>query len=121
MIRRDGRKWWEEVVGGSGERTWWEGVVGGSRGMTTQKPTCLSLPLLALSFFICTANSFSASASLIFLGATTLITRSYTSIALTHLHRPSHAFEAFFTIDGSKSELGMNLCVVVVVSKLNCC
>jgi len=72
--------------------------------LTRQWPlTSWSCLRLALSFFIWLFSSACASASFSFFGATTLITRSYTSSARTHLHRPSQAFDAFFTSDGSKS------------------
>jgi len=71
--------------------------------------TSLSCLRLALSLVIWVASSASAAASLSFLGATTLMTRSYTSSARTHLHRPSHALDAFFTNDGSKSGFDMYL------------
>lgn len=69
--------------------------------------TVISLPRIvfssarfSLSFAICMASSPSASASFAFLGATTLATRSYTSIARTHLQRPSHAVEADLMTSG---------------------
>ena len=65
--------------------------------------TSFSSALFALSFSICTASSASASASLAFLGATTLATRSYTSMALTHLHSPSQAVDADLITSGLKS------------------
>lgn len=46
--------------------------------------------------------SFSACAKACFFGATTLATLSYLTIAMTHLHNPSAAVEAVFTLSGSK-------------------
>ena len=48
----------------------------------------------------------SASLSRAFLGATTFATRSYISIAITHLHKPSAAEDAFEIFIGSNSAPG---------------
>jgi hypothetical protein len=54
-----------------------------------------------------TANFSSDSFSLTFLGATTLATFSYLSIAITHLHKPSAAVEAVLILAGSNSGLSV--------------
>lgn len=52
------------------------------------------------------AYSLSAISSLAFLGATSLATTSYMSMAMIHLHRPSAAEEALATTLGLKSLFG---------------
>mmetsp|Transcript_29055 Transcript_29055/g.63656 ORF Transcript_29055/g.63656 Transcript_29055/m.63656 type:complete len:248 (-) Transcript_29055:3640-4383(-) len=62
-----------------------------------------------LSSSPCIASAYSPSDTLsaAFLGATTLATRSYTSMAQIHLHRPSHAVDALAMRSGVKSSFGM--------------
>uniref|UniRef100_A0A1A9WFF0 Uncharacterized protein n=1 Tax=Glossina brevipalpis TaxID=37001 RepID=A0A1A9WFF0_9MUSC len=61
------------------------------------------------------AYSFSAAANFAFLGATTLATLSYKSIAIIHWHKPFAALEALATILGSKSLLAALAAIVSVL------
>ncbi|KAL0617694.1 hypothetical protein AAY473_014560 [Plecturocebus cupreus] len=61
------------------------------------------------SFCICAFSFPSASLSRSRLGATTLATRSYTSKALTHLHRPSQADDTFLMTAGWNSGQSLEL------------
>mmetsp|Transcript_3023 Transcript_3023/g.9074 ORF Transcript_3023/g.9074 Transcript_3023/m.9074 type:complete len:236 (-) Transcript_3023:8428-9135(-) len=67
--------------------------------------TSLSSACLTARPFIASAYSPSATLSVSFFGATTLATRSYISIARTHLQRPSHAEDALAIFSGKKSSL----------------
>ena len=67
--------------------------------------TSLSAAFLASRSAETSLNSASASASLARLGATSLATRSYTSMAHTHEHNPCAALDAFLITSGSKSGL----------------
>ena len=67
--------------------------------------TSLSSACLMLSAAMTELYVPSASASAAFLGATTLATLSYESMAHTHLHSPSAALEALAALAGVKSGL----------------
>lgn len=82
---------------------------------TKQRLTSWSCARFSFSLSICWLSSASASASLAFLGPTILMTRSYTSMARTHLHSPSHALDTFFTICGWKSLSGIYLQYFVAI------
>mmetsp|Transcript_36702 Transcript_36702/g.92764 ORF Transcript_36702/g.92764 Transcript_36702/m.92764 type:complete len:309 (-) Transcript_36702:649-1575(-) len=65
--------------------------------------TSFSAACFSASAPITTASSFSAPASLIFLGSTTLTTRSYASMARTQQQRPYAALDTLRILLGSKS------------------
>ena len=71
--------------------------------------TSLSAAILDASNVDTSAYSASAPASLARLGAMSLATRSYVSIARTQQQRPKAAVDAFLTISGTKPGSGMYL------------